>query len=133
MSRTRSSSAALAGAALLLAQLPAACAPAPAPAPARPGVAAASGGRCAGQPYIEVENPLPDRAYVHFVTASGRAFYVDFPLQPKETRRIETPRHERVVRAYASTEAWRVVRPGRRPVDRSTGTRVEVRAGCAAA
>jgi hypothetical protein len=99
----------------------------------RPGHAAATGGRCTGQPYVEVENPLPDRAYVQFFTASGRAFLVDFPLQPKELRRIETPRDERVVRAFASTEAWRVERPGRPAVQRSTGTRVPIRTGCAAA
>jgi hypothetical protein len=96
------------------------------------GPAPGGGGGC-GRPWVDVANPLPDRAYVQLVTASGREYFVDVPLQPKETRRIETPRNERVVRAYASTEAWRVERPGRPAAYRATGTQVQIRTGCAAA
>jgi hypothetical protein len=94
-------------------------------------VGAAAAGRCSGQPYVELANPLPERAYVQLVTASGRTFYVDEPLGPKEARRIETPRSERVVRAYVATEAWNVERGRGRPAaNRSTSTLVEVRPGC---
>jgi hypothetical protein len=108
----------------------AACAPAPAGAPETASAAAA---RCRGQPFVDVANPLPERAYIQLVTASGRTFHVDVPLAPKESRRIETPRNERIVRAYAATEAWRVERTrGRQVANASTTTVVEVRAGCAA-
>jgi hypothetical protein len=115
--------------ALAAAVLAAACA---AHRPDATAAAPGGGGRCAGHPYVEVENPLPDRAYLQLVTASGREFFVDDPLKPKETRRIATPRNEQVVRAYASTEAWRVERPGRPATYRSTGTRVAIQTGCAA-